>query len=103
LKFVLDTNVVLKALIKDSMVRGILLGSTHEFLIPDHAIDETKKHLDVVAKKSGLTESEINAVMGTLLKNIQVIPADKVLSKWNEAEEVMAPVDKDDNPSGQNY
>ena len=77
MKFVLDTNVVLKALIKDSMVRGILLGSTHEFLIPDHAIDETKKHLDVVAKKSGLTQSEINAVIETLLKNIQVIPADK--------------------------
>jgi hypothetical protein len=38
LKFVLDTNVVLKALIKDSMVRGILLGSTHEFLIPDRVI-----------------------------------------------------------------
>ena len=53
MKFVLDTNVILKAIIKDSVVRGILLSSNHEFLIPEHAIDETKNHLDVAAKKIG--------------------------------------------------
>ena len=94
----LDTNVILKALIKDSLVRGILLGSSHEFLIPEYAIDETKKHLDVAAKRSGLSEDEIISVMDTLLTNIRVIPADKVLSKWKEAEEVMARIDEDDVP-----
>jgi predicted nucleic acid-binding protein len=98
LKFVLDTNVILKALIKDSVVRGILLGSNHEFLIPEHAIEETRKHLDAVAKKSGLSKDEINLVMDALLTNIRVIPAEDVLSKWKEAEEVMARVDKDDVP-----
>jgi len=72
LKFVLDTNVILKALIKDSVVRGILLGSSHEFLIPEYAIDETRKHLDLVAKKSGLSRGEIISVMDALLTNIRV-------------------------------
>jgi len=78
LKFVLDKNVILKALIKDPAVRGILLGSTHEFLIPEHAITETRKHLDTVVKKSGRSESEINLVLDVLLTNIRVIPADEV-------------------------
>jgi predicted nucleic acid-binding protein len=49
LKLVLDTNVILEALIKDSVVRGIVLRSSHEFLIPEYAIDETRKHLGTVA------------------------------------------------------
>jgi predicted nucleic acid-binding protein len=98
LKFVLDTNVILKALIRDSVVRGIILGSNHEFLIPEYAIHETRKHLDVVAKKSGLSVVEINSVIDVLLTNVRVIPADEVLSKWKEAEEIMARVDEDDVP-----
>jgi predicted nucleic acid-binding protein len=57
LKFVLDTNIILKALIKDSVVRGIILRSSHEFLIPEYAIEETRRHLGTVAEKSGLSES----------------------------------------------
>lgn len=94
----LDTNVILKALIRDSVVRGILLGSSHEFFIPEYAIEETRKHLDVVAKKSGLSESEIDSVIDTLLTNIKVIPADQVRSKWKEAEEAIGRVDSDDVP-----
>jgi predicted nucleic acid-binding protein len=52
----------------------------------------------VVAKKSGLSEVEISSVVDVLLTNIQIVPADDVLSKWKEAEEVMAQVDKDDIP-----
>jgi predicted nucleic acid-binding protein len=69
-----------------------------QFLVPDYAIDETRKHLDVVAEKSGLSESEINLVLDALLANVRVIPAGEVLSKWKEAEEVMAPIDKGDTP-----
>jgi predicted nucleic acid-binding protein len=98
LKLVLDTNVILKALIKDSVVRGIILSPKHQLLIPEDAIDETRKHLDVVAEKSGLSESEIDSVLDGLLTNIRVIPAGEVLSKWKEAEEVMAPIDKGDTP-----
>ena len=98
MRFVLDTNVILKALIKDSVVRGILLRSSHEFLVPEHAIDETRKHLGTVAEKSGLSESEINSVIDALLVSIKVVPAEKVVSKWKEAEHVMAEVDVGDVP-----
>ena len=98
MRFVLDTNVILKALIKDSVVRGILLRSSHEFLVPEHAIDETTKHLGMVAEKSGLSESEINSVIDALLVSIKVVPAEKVVSKWKEAGHVMAEVDVGDVP-----
>jgi predicted nucleic acid-binding protein len=98
LKLVLDTNVILKALIRDSVVRGILLRSSHEFLIPEYAIDETRKHLGMVAEKSGLSESEINSVIDALLVSIKVVPAEKVVSKWKEAGDLMAGIDAGDAP-----
>jgi predicted nucleic acid-binding protein len=98
LKFVLDTNVILKALIKDSIVRGILLHSGHEFLVPEHAIDETRKYFDMVADESGLSKDEIASVFDVLVADMTVIPADKALLNWSEAEEVMAQVDKGDIP-----
>ena len=76
-----------------------LLDSSHEFFIPERAIDETREHLDVVAKKSGLSKNEIDSVFDTLLTNIKVIPADRVRSKWKEAEEAIARVDRTTCPS----
>jgi predicted nucleic acid-binding protein len=94
LKFVLDTNVSLKALIKDSIVRGIILGPKHQLLIPEHAIDETRKHLDMVAEKSGLSESEINLILDALLTNVRVVPAAEILSKWKRRRRLWCPSTK---------
>lgn len=98
MRLVLDTNIVLKALIKDSVVRGMLLRSPHEFVIPDHAIEETKKHMDVIASKSGLAEKEIDAILHALPINVEVIPAAKVASKMRDAEAAMSPIDASDVP-----
>ncbi len=98
MRLVVDTNVILKALIKDSVVRGMLLRSAHEFVVPEYEIEETKKHLDVVASKSGLTEKEIGSVLDALLVKVEVIPAAKVASKMKDAEAVMPSIDAGDVP-----
>ena len=98
MKFVLDTNIFLKALIRNSAVRGIIIGSGHEFLVPAHLIDETREHLDEVEEKSGLSRSEIESVMDTLLRRIRFVDAGQVLSEWEEAEKVMKAVDEADVP-----
>lgn len=73
MKFVLDTNVFLKALVKKSVVRGIILGSNHEFLIPSYLIEEVGEHLGEVEKKSGLSKSEIKSVIDALLAKTRVV------------------------------
>ena len=50
----------------------------------------------LIEEKSGLSESEINLVLETLLSNVEVIPAGVISSKWNEAVKVMSLIDKDD-------
>ncbi len=98
MKLVLDTNVVLKALIKNSAVRGILLGRNHELFVPEHLFEEIADHKAEVIEKSGLSEKEVDSVLDVLLTNISVVPSDKVLSKWKTAEKAIGLVDKDDVP-----
>ena len=98
MRLVVDTNVILKALIKDSVVRGMLLRSSHEFLTPEHAIQETRKHLDIVAEKSGLAEEEIASVLGVLLSKVEVVPAGRMAPKLKEAERLIGRVDVGDVP-----
>ncbi len=98
MKLVVDTNVLLKALIKDSKVRAILLSPSHQFAVPEYAIEEVEGHLSLIVEKSGLSEGEIKLMLSVLLTNIQVIPKEDVLAKWGEAEEIMGSIDRDDIP-----
>jgi len=73
LKLVVDTNILLKALIKDSKVRAILLSPVHQFLVPEWAIDEVEEHMELITDRSGLSESEVRLVLSILLTNIEVV------------------------------
>lgn len=70
----------------------------HQFYVPEHAIEETESHVFLVVKKTGLSPSEIRLVLSILLTNMQVVPLGDVLRKWNEAEKIMVPIDKEDTP-----
>ena len=98
MKLVLDTNVVLKALIRNSRVRAILLSPRHQLYLPEYAIEEVRNHLDIIKKKSGLSEKEIELALDTLMTGIEVIQSKPVLTAWNEAEKIMAPIDFEDTP-----
>lgn len=98
MKLIVDTNIILKALIKNSRVRAILLNPNHQFYVPEHAIKEIERHLSLIVKKSGLSGGEVKLVLSTLLTNMQVIPPEDVLGKWGEATDFMAPIDKEDIP-----
>jgi predicted nucleic acid-binding protein len=74
LKLVVDTNIILKALIKNSKARAILLNPNHEFCLPEYAIEETERHLPLIVEKTGLSAGGVKLVLSILLTNMQVIP-----------------------------
>ena len=94
----MDTNIVLKALIKNSKTRAILLNPNHQFYLPEYAIEEVEKHLHLLVEKTSLSGEDIKLALSTLLTNIQVIPSANILTKWNEAEGIMKPIDTGDTP-----
>lgn len=94
----MNTNIIMKALIKNSKVRVILLNPNHQFYLPEYAIEEIEKHLPLLMEKTGLPGEEINLALSILLTNIQVVHSENISAKWNEAEEIMGPIDKGDIP-----
>lgn len=98
LRLVVDTNVRLKALIGDSKVRAILLSPSHQFAVPEYAIEEVEGHLSLIVERSGLWEGEVRLVLSVFLTNIQVMPKEDVMAKWSEAEEIMGSIDRGDTP-----
>ncbi len=98
MRLVLDTNVILKALIKNSRVRAVLLNPRHQFLIPEHALEEIERHLQLIQRKTSLSENEIRLVLRTLLTNIETVPAQMVLKRWREAQKEMERIDRNDIP-----
>ncbi len=49
--------------------------------------------MPLIVKKSGLSEEEVKLALGIILTNIQVIPSENILAKFDEAEEIMCSID----------
>jgi predicted nucleic acid-binding protein len=98
LKLVLDTNIVLSALIKASRVRSTLLSPNHLFFVPEYLLDEVESHLSLVREKTGLSDEEIRLVLNTLMVKVRTIPYEDITKKWEEAERIMTGIDEKDVP-----
>src|SRR3989344_5416897 len=97
MRLVIDTNVLMAGLLKDSIVRKILSSENIQFLIPEHALSEIKKHKIGLISKSGMAMEEIDEVVDLLLENIEIIPELRIKNKLKEAENIMKSIDIKDS------
>jgi len=97
-KLVVDTSVLIAALMKNSAVRELLLNPFFEFYAPEHCIEEIEKHVVELVKRSGLTAENVYLLLGILLASVQVVPKERVLGRMKEAEQIMGKIDMDDAP-----
>ena len=47
-------------------------------------------------KKTGLSEDEVELVLGVLLTNLHVIPSKDIMANWKGSEEIMVGIDRSD-------
>lgn len=98
MKFVVDTSILFAALLKKSTVRELLLNPLFEFYVPEFCIEEIEKHVEEIADTSGLNVENVYLLLGVLLASVQVVPAERILNKYREAEKIMGNIDRDDVP-----
>ena len=63
-----DANILFAALIKPGIVRSILLLSGHDFCSPEFSIQEFKKHLPLLQKKTSLPKEKLENLLNELLE-----------------------------------
>lgn len=98
MRLVVDTNIILGALIKNSTTRSILQSPNHSFYVPEYAVDEVRKYFSLIVSKSGLNEGEVKLLFDLLLSNLQVVPSEKILTRLEQAERALKSIDKKDVP-----
>ncbi|MFH1722769.1 MAG: PIN domain-containing protein [Candidatus Altiarchaeota archaeon] len=95
---VVDTNIIISALIKDSVARAILVHPAFTFLLPDYSIREIKRYVQFLEKKTGLNKEELLGLLDGLLENVVVFGFEDYRGNYGRAEDIMKGIDLDDAP-----
>jgi predicted nucleic acid-binding protein len=98
MKLIIDTNVLISAMLKNSVTREILLFPSLEFLLPEYALEEVESHKDKISRRSGLSKGEIDIVLSVLLENITIIPSSEVKPYLIKADKLIGHIDPLDIP-----
>ncbi|MEI6128321.1 MAG: PIN domain-containing protein [Pseudomonadota bacterium] len=98
MKLVIDINILISALLKDSVTRDILLFPEMEFYLPEYALDEIETHKNQIIQRSSLSENEIDIILATILENIQIIPSSQIKPFLNKVQDIMGAIDPCDVP-----
>jgi predicted nucleic acid-binding protein len=95
-KLVVDTNVLISALIADSATRTLLATVDVPLLAPERLRDEVEKHTDLIQEKSGLSEDEVEQSVENLFEHIETVPRSEVEPFLQEARREIGETDEDD-------
>jgi len=96
--FVLDTNIVFSALLRDSSTRKIILSDIFNLFTPEFLFTEIKKYEELILKKSGLKKENFDLLLLLLQSHIAVIPCNGFSEYLKDAEEEMKNIDIKDAP-----
>lgn len=98
MRLVLDTNILIAALIKDSLTREILFLPGFEFLLPEYALEEVNRHRAKIARHSLLKSGEIDLLISLLMESVAVVPAERIIPHLKAAEALIGATDPGDVP-----
>ncbi len=93
---VIDANILIAALLKDSKMRELMVNSPHKLLVPEIHFQEIEEHKKELLKKSGLTGEEFDVLLMKLSDYFTIIKTEKILPFLEEAENIIGKIDKDD-------
>lgn len=96
MKVVIDTNILMSALIKDSTTRKIIVKSNWEFYYPEVSLHEIRKYRSLILQKSGMNEEEFTRLFNRLLSSIKIIPEEYIHKRLDEANKILGKIDPKD-------
>jgi predicted nucleic acid-binding protein len=93
---IIDSNIIISALIKDGITRDILTNFSINFAFPQDGLEEIYCCKTEILKKANITEREFNILFLRILKYIRLIPLDILFNFKDKSKQIMENIDKDD-------
>lgn len=94
----MDSNIIFAGLIKKSTTRMILASTDIEFIVPEWVHTELREHVGELARKSHLSEDELEHFIDEIFQIVHTVPLDEYEGFLAEALEIMSEIDPDDAP-----
>ena len=98
MEIVVDTNILISALLRDSLTREILLLSPFDMYTLACAQDEIQKHKEELIPKSKLNNEQFEYLMRLLFSKMNLVPAKDIEPFRDRAITIMRDIDLDDSP-----
>jgi predicted nucleic acid-binding protein len=88
-KYVLDVNVLLSSLIKDSVTREIILESGLDFYFPEISYIKIIEYKNYIMKKASLNDKEFFVLLTKVMSHINFIKREDLMPYWDMAFDIM--------------
>jgi len=98
MKVVVDTNVVISALLKESRARLNLIYKRIDFYAPDYLLDEMNTHKEEIIEKNELLSGKLEKILGIILKRVKIINKEEWGKFEIDAKQIIGKVDEKDIP-----
>lgn len=98
MKLVVDTSIIVSALLKDSTSRAILLNPKFDFYSPEFVFHEIGEHEGEIIERSNISKEEFHVLLNTVLTNIGIIPREEFVEYMPKALDIMKNIDENDSP-----
>lgn len=98
MKLVIDTNIIISALIRESLTRRMLIFPGVKLFTPEVTLKEIDKHIDLIINKIKLSRNDINQILAIFNKNIKLVPESKWIKYYKKADSMIGKKDVKDIP-----
>jgi predicted nucleic acid-binding protein len=95
MRFVVDSNRIIAALLKESAARKILL-SDHSFVTVSFAVEEIAHHRSELLRKSGLAENDYDTILAMLFEHVLLLDDALLHPFLPKAQVIMGHIDTND-------
>ena len=96
MRLVLDTNIFISALLRDSKVRELIVNSPLPLIFPEAILDELKTHEGELLEKSGLAKEDYEKTISKLLAYVEAAPTESLKAYREEALRIVGQIDIND-------
>jgi predicted nucleic acid-binding protein len=93
---IVDANIIISALIRESKSRELLTISPFTLYSPDTLLDSIEKYKDEFTEKSGLSTEDFETLLNFILEKVTIVKKEEYKSKLEQADEIMSHIDVED-------
>lgn len=97
MKIVLDSSVLMSALLRNSISRSIIVLGLFEFYIPKKAVEEIQKYKEEIMERGNYNEQEFDFLLNGILEKVKLVENKILKSHMKKAEDIMRDIDIEDS------